>query len=285
MEQQTLQPAQHQDTRPGLEYLMTARPRPSDPAHRGSGKLQDKIAIITGGDSGIGRAVAIAFAREGANVAIIYLREHFDAEETRRLVEDEGRTCRYIAGDVGREEICRNAVEQVIGHFGHIDILVNNASEQHLQNSIEDITEEQLLRTFRTNVFAYFFMVKAALPHLKEGSAIINTASITAYRGSAHLLDYSATKGAEVAFTRSLSQALVDRGIRVNGVAPGPIWTPLIPSTFPPDEVAKFGSDTPMKRPGQPKEVASCYVFLASNDSSYMTGQFLHPNGGEIING
>jgi NAD(P)-dependent dehydrogenase (short-subunit alcohol dehydrogenase family) len=264
---------------------MTPRPRAEDERQRGSGKLQDKLAVITGGDSGIGRAVAIAFAKEGADVAILYLSEHGDAEETRRFVEEEGRTCLDIAGDIGTEEHCRRAIDQVIERFGRLDILVNNASEQHPQKSIEDITEEQLVRTFRTNVFSYFFMTKHALKHMKEGGRIINTASVTAYRGSDHLLDYSATKGAEVAFTRSLSQALGEKGILVNGVAPGPIWTPLIPSTFPPEKVAKFGGDTPLKRAGQPEEVAPCYVFLASDDSSYMTGQFLHPNGGEIVNG
>lgn len=284
MEQQTL-PPQQQNERPGVEEKMTPRPRSVNPDQRGSGKLTDKLAIITGGDSGIGRAVAVAFAKEGADVAVLYLKEHQDAEETRHLVEAEGRTCAYFAGDIGRDEICRDMVDRVMRKFGHIDILVNNAGEQHPTDDIEKITEEQLLRTFRTNVFAYFFMVKAALPHMNNGGVIVNTASVTAYRGSKNLLDYSASKGAEVAFTRSLSEALIDRGIRVNGVAPGPIWTPLIPSTLPPEKVASFGSDTPMKRPGQPEEAAACYVFLASNDSSYMSGQFLHPNGGEIVNG
>ena len=285
MAQQTLQPPQTQKRRPGIEAEMTPKPKAEDAAHKGSGKLQDKVAIITGGDSGIGRAVAIAFAREGADVAILYLNEHQDAEETRRQVEQEGRGCLHIAGDIGMEEHCRNSIEQVMQRFGKLDILINNASEQHPQKSIEDITEEQLVRTFRTNVFSYFFMTKHALKHMREGSCIINTSSVTAYRGSPQLLDYSSTKGAEVAFTRSLAQSLAEKGIRVNGVAPGPIWTPLIPSTFPPEKVAKFGQDTPMKRAGQPEEVASCYVFLASNDASYMTGQFLHPNGGEIVNG
>ena len=285
MAQQTLQPPQQQNRRPGIEAEMTPRPKSEDDAHRGSGKLQDKVAIITGGDSGIGRAVAIAFAKEGADVGIVYLNEHQDADETRRMVEEEGRSCLNIAMDIGVEQNCRLAVEQVVEKYGKLDILVNNASEQHPQKSIEDITEEQLVRTFRTNVFSYFFMTKHALKHLKEGSCIINTSSVTAYRGSPQLLDYSATKGAEVAFTRSLSQSLAEKGIRVNGVAPGPIWTPLIPSTFPPEKVAKFGQDTPLKRAGQPEEVASCFVFLASDDASYMTGQFLHPNGGEIING
>src|SRR5687768_4144427 len=216
MAQQTLQPPQTQDRRPGIEAEMTPRPKAEDAAHKGSGKLQDKVAVITGGDSGIGRAVAIAFAREGADVAILYLNEHQDAEETRKQVEQEGRGCLNIAGDIGIEDHCRNSIEQIIQHFGKLDILINNASEQHPQKSIEEITEEQLVRTFRTNVFSYFFMTKHALKHMKEGSCIINTSSVTAYRGSPQLLDYSATKGAEVAFTRSLAQALAEKGIRVN---------------------------------------------------------------------
>jgi NAD(P)-dependent dehydrogenase (short-subunit alcohol dehydrogenase family) len=265
---------------------MAPRPRSEAPEHRGSGKLAGKTAIVTGGDSGIGRAVAIAFAREGAAVAILYLDEHDDARETQRLVEAEnGGKCLRIAGDIGREAFCRRAVQRVVGEFGRLDILVNNAGEQHPQEKLEDITAEQLERTFRTNIFAQFHLTKAALPHLETGATIVNTTSVTAYRGSAHLLDYSATKGAIVAFTRSLALSLAPRGIRVNGVAPGPIWTPLIPSTFTAKEVAQFGKQVPLKRPGQPEEVAACYVFLASTDSSYMTGQVLHPNGGEIING
>jgi NAD(P)-dependent dehydrogenase (short-subunit alcohol dehydrogenase family) len=278
------QPPQHQDLRPGIESEMRPRPRSEDAGHRPSGKLKGKVALITGGDSGIGRAVAIAFAKEGADVAIAYLNEHGDAEETRTLVEKEGRRCVAIAGDVGDEGFCRRVVQDTVRELGRLDILVNNAAEQHPQESIEDITGEQLERTFRTNIFSYFYMAKAALGHLHEGSAVINTTSVTAYRGSAHLLDYSATKGAIVAFTRSLAKALVGRGIRVNGVAPGPIWTPLIPSTFEADEVAKFGGDVPMGRAGEPDEVAPSYVFLASEDSSYITGQMLHPNGGEVIN-
>jgi len=241
--------------------------------------------VITGGDSGIGRAVAIAFAREGADVLISYLNEHSDAAETKRLVEQHGRRCVTLAGDIGYETFCGQLVEQTVSQLGRLDVLVNNAAEQHPQESIERISQDQLERTFRTNVFAMFYLVKAALPHLKEGSAIINTASVTAYKGNPKLLDYSATKGAMVAFTRALSQSLVEKGIRVNGVAPGPIWTPLIPSTFPPEKVAEFGTQTPMRRVGQPEEVASCFVFLASNDSSYMAGQMLHPNGGEVVNG
>jgi len=241
--------------------------------------------MITGGDSGIGRAVAIAFAREGADVAVVYLNEHKDAEETKRLVEQEGRRCVTIAGDVGEERVCRDAVDRVVREFRRLDVLINNAAEQHPQETIEKITADQLERTFRTNIFSMFFLTKAALPHLKEGSAIINTTSVTAYKGSPTLLDYSSTKGAIVAFTRSLSQALAERKIRVNGVAPGPIWTPLIPSTFPEEKVETFGSNVPLKRAGQPEEVAPSYVFLASDDASYMTGQILHPNGGVVVNG
>jgi NAD(P)-dependent dehydrogenase (short-subunit alcohol dehydrogenase family) len=283
--EQQQQPPQHQERRPGIESKMTPKPKADDPGYRGSGKLHDKVALITGGDSGIGRAVAVAFAKEGAHVAVLYLNEHKDAEETKRLVENEGRRCITVAGDIGDESFCRDAVGQTVRELGRLDILVNNAAEQHPQESIEDITSEQLERTFRTNIFSFFYMTKAALRHLKKGSAIINTTSVTAYRGSPQLLDYSSTKGAIVAFTRSLSQALVEKGIRVNGVAPGPIWTPLIPSTFPEDKVASFGADVPMKRAGQPEEVAPSYVFLASDDSSYIAGQILHPNGGEVING
>jgi len=279
------QPPQHQDQQPGIESEMTPRPRAEDRDSRGSGKLQAKVALITGGDSGIGRAVAIAFAKEGAGVAIAYLSEHGDAQETRTLVEKEGRRCLAMAGDVGDERFCQQIVQDTVRELGQLDILVNNAAEQHPQDDIAKITSAQLERTFRTNVFSFFYMTQAALPHLREGSAIINTTSVTAYRGSAHLLDYAATKGAIVAFTRSLAKALVGRGIRVNGVAPGPIWTPLIPSTFPAERVATFGADVPMQRAGQPEEVAPSYVFLASDDASYMTGQILHPNGGEVVNG
>jgi len=282
--QKKLQPPQHQDRQPGREHKMKPRPRAEDEKYRGSGKLRNKLALITGGDSGIGRAVAIAFAKEDADVAIVYLEEHKDANETKRLVEEQGRKCLLIAGDVGGEEFCRKAVEQSMKEFGKIDILVNNAAEQHPQESIEKITEKQLERTFRTNIFSFFFMTKAAMRHLKKGAAIINTTSVTAYKGSRHLLDYSSTKGAITAFTRSLSQALADKAIRVNGVAPGPIWTPLIPATFPPKDVETFGSDVPLGRPGQPEEIAPSFVFLASDDSSYMTGQILHPNGGTVVN-
>jgi NAD(P)-dependent dehydrogenase (short-subunit alcohol dehydrogenase family) len=282
---QAQQPPQHQDRQPGIESAMTSRPRAEDQAYRGSGKLQGQVALITGGDSGIGRAVAILFAKEGADVALVYLNEHDDAAETKRRVEAEGRRCVTFAGDVGLEPFCHDVVQQTIAALGQLDILVNNAAEQHPQDSLAKITAEQLERTFRTNIFSYFYMSKAALPHFHAGSAIINTTSVTAYRGSPQLLDYSATKGAIVAFTRSLALALADQGIRVNGVAPGPIWTPLIPSTFTEDKVANFGANVPLQRAGQPEEVAPSYVFLASDDASYMTGQVLHPNGGEVING
>ncbi|HEY1242302.1 MAG TPA: SDR family oxidoreductase [Bryobacteraceae bacterium] len=277
-------PSQQQSP-PGRESAMTPRPRAEDDGQRGSDKLVGKVALITGGDSGIGRAVAIAFAKEGADVAIVYLNEHDDANETRRLVEEKGRRAVLISGDVGDEEFCRKAVDETVRKFGRLDVLVNNAAEQHPQESIDKISREQLERTFQTNIFSMFFMVKAALPHLKEGSAILNTASVTAYRGSPKLLDYSSTKGAIVAFTRSLALSLAEKKIRVNAVAPGPIWTPLIPSTFPPEKVKSFGADVPLGRPGEPEEVAPAFVFLASDDSSYMLGQTLHPNGGEVING
>jgi NAD(P)-dependent dehydrogenase (short-subunit alcohol dehydrogenase family) len=259
------------------------RPQPQFmPRFPGSGRLEGKVALITGGDSGIGRATAIAMAREGAKVAVVYLEEHEDANETARLVQAEGQDCLLIDGDVGAEDFCRRAIEQCVERFGRLDILVNNAAEQHEVNGLEELGAEQLARTFETNIYGYFFMTKAALPHLKEGSAIVNTTSVTAFKGNDNLLDYSATKGAIVAFTRSMSQLLVERGIRVNAVAPGPIWTPLIPASFDAEHVAKFGTDTPMKRPGQPNEVAPCFVFLASEDASYMSGQVLHPNGGVI---
>ncbi|NEW06442.1 SDR family oxidoreductase [Paenibacillus sp. SYP-B3998] len=278
-------PAQHQDQQPGIEAQMNPRPEFDHAAYKAAGKLKGKVAIITGGDSGIGRAIAIAYAKEGADVVLVYLNEHGDAEETQRHVEEVGRKCLHVAGDIGDEGFCTQIIEQAVKQFGKIDILVNNAAEQHPQASIEHITTEQLERTFRTNLFSLFYLTKAALPHLKPGSTIINTASITAYHGHEQLLDYSSTKGAIVSFTRSLSLQLNPRGIRVNGVAPGPIWTPLIPSTFTAEEVAVFGADTPMKRAGQPSELAPSYVFLASEDSSYMAGQILHVNGGTIING
>jgi NAD(P)-dependent dehydrogenase (short-subunit alcohol dehydrogenase family) len=277
-------PAQKQHRQPGHESEMRPRARHKRPEYKAAGKLVGKAAIITGGDSGIGRAVAIAFAKEGADVAILYLNEHDDAKATQRLVEKEGRKCIAIAGDIGDEQFCQEAVEQAVKELGRLDILVNYAAEHHPQKEITKISAYQLERTFRTNIFSQFFMTKAAMPHLHQGSTIINTASVTAYRGSGGLLDYASTKGAIVAFTRSLAENLADKKIRVNGVAPGPIWTPLIPSTFPPEKVEKFGGDVPMKRPGEPAEVAPAYVFLASDDSSYMTGQMLHPNGGEVVN-
>jgi NAD(P)-dependent dehydrogenase (short-subunit alcohol dehydrogenase family) len=282
-EKRTL-PAQHQEHRPGRETEMSPRPEYVSHKIKACGKLDGRVALITGGDSGIGRAVAVAFAREGADVAIVYLEETEDARETERAVKGEGRRCLLIRGDVGDESFCQRAVRQTMDELGQLHILVNNAAEQHPQESIADITAEQLERTFRTNIFAMFFLVKAALPHLKEGSAIINTASVTAYQGNPTLLDYSSTKGAIVAFTRSLSKSLIKQGIRVNAVAPGPIWTPLIPSTFPPEKVEKFGANVPMGRPGQPYEVATPFVFLASDDASYFSGQVLHPNGGEVVN-
>ena len=278
-------PPQQQRRQPGVESKMRPLPEPIRDDYRGSGKLAGKVALITGGDSGIGRAVAVAFAREGADVAVVYLNEHDDARETSRLIEESRRKCLLVAGDVGHEPFCRRAVRMAIRRLGRIDILVNNAAEQHPAKSLNQITHRQLERTFRTNIYSYFFMAQAALPHFREGASIINTTSVTAYRGSPALVDYAATKGAIVAFTRSLAMQIVERGIRVNAVAPGPIWTPLIPASFPPKKVASFGSDVPMGRAGEPAEVAPAYVFLASADSSYMTGQVLHPNGGEIVNG
>ncbi len=277
-------PPQNQKSQPGIEAEMRPLPESGDPNAPSGGKLKGKVAVITGGDSGIGRAVAIAYAREGAEIAIIYLNEHSDAEETRKKVEEAGKKCLLIPGDVRNEGFCFASVEKAKKTFGRIDIIVNNAAEQHDTGSLLEISAERLERTFQTNIFAYFYLCKAALPHLSAGSAIINTSSVTAYRGSAHLLDYAATKGAIVAFTRSLSLALVEKGIWVNGVAPGPVWTPLIPATFPPEKVESFGKKVPMGRPGQPEEIAPSYVFLASDDASYMSGQFLHPNGGEIVN-
>jgi NAD(P)-dependent dehydrogenase (short-subunit alcohol dehydrogenase family) len=277
-------PPQHQDHQPGRETQM--HPKPDfEPKFPGNGRLQDKVAIITGGDSGIGRACAVLFAREGAQVALVYLEETEDAKITAEAVKAEGKEAYLIRGDIGEKAFCDNVVGKVIEEFGKIDVLVNNAAEQHPEDDLTEISQEQLEKTFRTNLFGYFYMTQAALPHLSKGASIVNTTSITAYRGSPSLLDYSSTKGAIVAFTRSLSENLAESGIRVNAVAPGPIWTPLIPATFPAEKVAEFGASQPMKRPGQPNEVATCHLFLACDESSYMTGQVLHPNGGEVVGG
>lgn len=278
-------PPQHQQRQPGLEFEMQPRPEYVRDDYRPAGKLEGKVAIITGGDSGIGRAIAVAFAMEGAHVAIQYLDEDRDAQETHDLVEQYGRHCLLFSGDLSDKAFCDKIVSETAKEFGHIDVLVNNAAEQFPAESVEELNFDNLESTFRVNCFSMFYLTQAALPHLKKGSSIINTASVTAYRGSPQLLDYSATKGAIVAFTRSLSKQLIKKGIYVNAVAPGPVWTPLISATFPPDKVAQFGTDVPMGRAAQPSEIAPCYVFLASNDSSYMSGQVLHPNGGEIING
>jgi NAD(P)-dependent dehydrogenase (short-subunit alcohol dehydrogenase family) len=267
------------------QQYMDQQPQTEASNYRAAGKLLGKVALITGGDSGIGQAVATLFAKEGADVAIMYLNGHEDAQHTEQLVKDEGRQCITFSGDVGDESFCQQVIEQVVQQLGHLDILVNNAAEQHTQTSIQGISAEQLERTFRTNIFSMFFLTKAALKHLQPGSAIINTTSVAAYQGNPQLMDYASTKGAIVSFTRSLSQALAQQGIRVNAVAPGPIWTPLIVATMPDEKVQQHGSETPMKRAGQPEEVAPSYVFLASGDSSYMTGQVLHVNGGTIVNG
>jgi len=278
----TTMPAQKQDHKPGVESKM--RPEPDyEPKYAGVGKLKNKVALITGGDSGIGRAVAVAMAREGAKIAIIYLEEHKDANKTSELVKREGSAAILISGDVGEEKFCKSAVDKALDKFGRIDILVNNAAEQHETEDVREIEAAQIQRTFRTNVFSFFYMVKHALAHMKEGACIINTTSVTAYQGHDTLLDYSATKGAIVSFTRSLSEALAKDGIRVNAVAPGPIWTPLIPASFEPERVARHGASVPMHRPGQPNEVAPCYVFLASDEASYISGQVLHPNGGNVV--
>jgi NAD(P)-dependent dehydrogenase (short-subunit alcohol dehydrogenase family) len=283
-EKQTL-PPQHQERQPGHESEMEPKPESFARNYVGAGRMAGKVALVTGGDSGIGRAVAICFAKEGADVAIAFLEECEDAHDTRKAIEACGRRCISIAVDIAEERACQSLIEEVINQLGRLDVLVNNAAEQHPQKSIADISAEQLERTFKTNIFAMFHLVKAALPHLQAGARIINTTSVTAYAGSPELLDYSATKGAIVAFTRSLALALADKGILVNAVAPGPIWTPLIPSTFEAGHVAEFGANTPLKRPGQPDEVAPSFVFLATEGASYMSGQVLHPNGGRIVNG
>lgn len=281
-EPQQVRAPQEQD-KPGLEQEMNPKPVAQRPEQKN--KLEGKVALITGGDSGIGRAVAILFAQEGGHVAIAYLNEHEDAKETARIIEEHGSRCLLLPGNIREEGFCKLLVDETIKEFGKLDILVNNAATQTPQKSLEDISAEQLYETFETNIFSMFWITKYALPHLQKGASIINTTSVTAYRGSKELLDYSATKGAIVTFTRSLSASLVEKGIRVNGVAPGPIWTPLIVATFEPEKVSTFGTDVPLKRAGEPAEVATSYLFLASEDSSYMTGQVLHPNGGEIING
>lgn len=276
-------PPQHQPQQPGIESIMVPKPVSERPSYKGSGKLAGKAALITGGDSGIGRAAAYAFAKEGADVAIVYYNEHGDAEQTRNRVEQLGRRCLAIAGDVGDEAFCRSAVEQTVRGLRRLDVLVNNAAVQFYQPGIEHITREQLELTFRTNIFSMFYMVKAALPYLKPGSAIVNTSSETATRGYTHLIDYSATKGAISTFTRSLALSLADRGIRVNAVAPGSTWTPLIPASLPPESYMSFGYDTPLKRSAEPAEMAPAYVYLASDDSSYVTGQVIHVNGGSYF--
>ncbi len=278
-------PSQHQDQQPGREKEMNPAPISDRPERPGSGRLKDRVVLVTGGDSGIGRAIAVNAAKEGAKLAIVYREEDDDAAETRRLAEGYGANIFSIAGDLGSEAFCRDVVRKTFERYGAINVLVNDAGEQHLQESIADISEAQLERTFRTNIFAQFFLIKAALEHMHSGDAIVNIASITAYEGNPKLIDYSATKGAIVSLTRALSNAVAGDGIRVNAVAPGPIWTPLIAATFPPDKIAEFGHDTPMKRPGQPVEVAAAVIFLASDDASYISGQTIHVNGGTVVNG
>lgn len=280
-----LRKSQHQ-SRPGLEYKMAPFPVSDDIKRAGSNKLEGKIALITGGDSGIGKAVAILFAKEGADIAIVYYNEHTDAKDTQRVIMEEyNKDCLLIAGDLQKEKFCQQAISKTVKKFGRIDVLVNNAAIHFESKDLESLSTDQLLKTFTTNVFAMFWITRAALPHMKKGSSIVNSTSVTAYRGSASLMDYAATKGAIVSFTRSLASNLVEKGIRVNAVAPGPIWTPLIAASFKASKVAKHGSDAPMKRAGEPVEVAPSYLFLASADASYITGQVLHPNGGEIVNG
>ncbi|MFM2312630.1 MAG: hypothetical protein RLZZ04_1906 [Cyanobacteriota bacterium] len=279
-------PAQSQNQKPALESEMNPAPQYDRDSYQGSDKLKGKVALITGGDSGIGRSVAVLYAKEGADVAIVYLNEHEDAQKTKQLVEAQGQKCLLIAGDISGEKFCHEVVEKTVAELGKLDILVNNAAEQYMENAetLEDIDSARLGSIFSTNIFSMFYFCRAAIPHLKEGSSIINTTSINAYKGNASLLSYSTTKGAILAFTRSLSQSLLAKGIRVNGVAPGPIWTPFIPDAFPAEQVKGFGKQVPMERPGQPVEVATSFVFLASDDSSYFAGQVLHPNGGVVVN-
>jgi NAD(P)-dependent dehydrogenase (short-subunit alcohol dehydrogenase family) len=276
-------PPQHQERQPGIEKEMNPRPI-YDTDEAGYGRLKGKVAIISGGDSGIGRSVAVLFAKEGADVVIVYLNEHQDAEETASMVRKYGKEAMLIPTDISVEVNCKNVIDQTIAKFGRLDILVNNAAVQYEQDDIQDISAQQWEYTFKVNIFSYFFLTKYATQYLKEGSVIINTTSVTAYKGNQALMDYSATKGAIVSFTRSLSQSLVKKGIRVNAVAPGPVWTPLIPASFEDEKVSEFGKDIPMERPAQPVEIATCYVFLASSEAAFLTGQVLHPNGGSIVN-
>jgi NAD(P)-dependent dehydrogenase (short-subunit alcohol dehydrogenase family) len=280
-----LRPDQEQ-SRPGSEQKMRPRPVFDYPGQPGSGKLAGKVALITGGDSGIGKAVAVLFAKEGAEIAIAYLNEHKDAKETAEYIKTfYNKDCLLVAGDLGNEKHCVSVVSKVYKRFGRVDILVNNAAQQFEKEDISQISSKQLLRTFSINIFSFFWLSRECIPLMAKGSAIINSSSVTAYRGSANLLDYSSTKGAIVSFTRSLAANLIKKGIRVNGVAPGPVWTPLIPSSFKGKKVAQHGSDAPMGRAGEPAEIAPAYLFLASNDAQYISGQFIHPNGGEIVNG
>lgn len=278
-------PPQRQNRHPGIESQMNPKPIFDDPNYKASNKLKDKAALITGGDSGIGRAVAVAYAKEGADISIVYYDEHEDAEATKKIIEGLGRKCLLIPGDITDDAFCKSSIEKTAENFKHLEILVNNAAVQFSQNSILDITNEQLERTFKTNIFSMFYLVRAALPHLKPGSSIINTASVVAYKGDEKLIDYSAAKGAVVTFTRSMALSLTKTGIRVNAVAPGPVWTPLIPSSFDEATVKEFGSKTSLGRPGQPVELASAYVYLASDESSYVSGEIIHVNGGEVVNG
>lgn len=286
MASSTAFPAQHQQNQPGKEHKMDPPPSYIRDDYQGSRKLQDKVVLITGGDSGIGRAVAVHAAREGAHVAIVYKpEEQTDAEKTQRLVEEEGRQCLLLPGNIRQADFCQEAVEKTVQRFGQLNVLVNNAAQQYPQETLTELDDAQLTATFETNIYSFFRFSRAALPHLQSGDSIINTTSVTAYDGHPQLMDYAATNGAITTFTRSLATNLAAKGIRVNGVAPGPIWTPLIPASFPPEKVETFGQNVPMERAGQPCEVATCFVFLASQDASYITGQVLHPNGGRIVNG